>query len=607
MRTINKKIALYLTIALILFAGCKDEEDSRTIEPAKIVALNIDGKLYASLKYSEVGSSNLTATCELPPGVSLQALKTTILLTNGQLTNFANNETHDFRKPINVDIMGENGERTTWQLAVKSAPELQRLTIEGMNIPQRDVHFGKTTIVVQVPKGTDISKLAVNLTFANGSLKNYTNGTVKDYTTPFALEVLSIDEINVYTYDLMFTQDPVGPASIRGIIVNGTESDSATISNNVIQPYFTYLSDFSTADISLQTGFGNTIDPSFVATNRNLLEDIYVKVTGTNGVSTEFTIKTPLVLSTPIMEKTHTALEFAANAGSSAAFSGDKILIASHAMNAGAEATFGINAYDLSGNYIKGLSKTGTNFDAGAVTGIRKFATDAEGNILGVQLGAGAGAETELTIYKWEGVDDDKPSAFIKFSQASLGLAYAPRTAGINIAGSLSGNATITVPIAQKQDVMVWKVTNGVLDPTPKQLTFPYSGRGYYYSVEALGDGFIGASTGAGFNGISLLNNTMTENGNASGIVTSDIKTLAHKGRTYAAYVAIANGRHNFRIIDITNSNAKALQTPIMNIVGGAISNGNNTVDADFSIINGKLHVLFFGTNDKVAVYKLEP
>jgi hypothetical protein len=62
-----------------------------------------------------------------------------------------------------------------------------------------------------------------------------------------------------------------------------------------------------------------------------------------------------------------------------------------------------------------------------------------------------------------------------------------------------------------------------------------------------------------------------------------------------------------FRILDITTQDQKSLDNPIMNITSNrTISNANNTVDSDFGIINGKLHVLFYGTNDKVAVYKLE-
>ena len=74
----------------------------------------------------------------------------------------------------------------------------------------------------------------------------------------------------------------------------------------------------------------------------------------------------------------------------------------------------------------------------------------------------------------------------------------------------------------------------------------------------------------------------------------------------YIAYVAFVNSKHVFRIVDITTPNAFSLENPIMNITGATVSNGNITVDADFKVINNKLHVLFYGTNDRLAVYKLE-
>jgi hypothetical protein len=99
----------------------------------------------------------------------------------------------------------------------------------------------------------------------------------------------------------------------------------------------------------------------------------------------------------------------------------------------------------------------------------------------------------------------------------------------------------------------------------------------------------------------------MGESLKISGIATTDIRTITHNGRKYAAFTIFATNKHVFRIIDITTQDQKSLDNPIMNIVGKrVVSNANNTVDSDFAVINGKLHVLFYGTNDKLVVYKLE-
>lgn len=597
-----KRLIYLFILVCVSFSSCtKVEMDNRTTEAAKIVGVKINDVLYS------VTPTGNEAKINLPDGTDLSALKTEILIANGYAVDFKNRESNDLRFPLNINIQGENGESSVWKLIVVSAPKLVSLTVDGLEIAKDKIFPGKTSIIVQVPVGTDVTKLAARLDFLNGKMLNYTNGTVKDYTTPFKLELLGVDNITVYKYDLIFTSEPVGPAFLKQININGIVTDSLKITSNVVQPYISYLTDYSAANISLSVGYGNIIDPAFNGANINMNNDFNVKITGSNGVETTFTIKRPLIASNPVLERTHEQLQFAANAGSSAAFSGNKVLICSHSMIAGATAALGINVYDLAGNYISGLSKTGTNFDGGAVTGIRKFATDADGKILGVQLGAGAGATTELKIFKWNSVDDAAPTAYITYSQTSLGLAYAPRAAGINISGSLAGNAVITVPIAQKQDVLVWTVTNGTLNPTPQKFTFPYSGTSFYYSVEAFGNGFIGAATGSNFNGVNILNSTMSESLKITGVATTDIKTISYKNRKYAAFTIVAGANHIFRILDITAQDQKSLDTPIMNITGTrAISNANNTVDADFTVINGKLHVLFYGTNDRLAVYQLE-
>ena len=601
------KKAFYILFSLFMLSSCEvNYRDDRTFEPAKIAAVKINDVLYTI-----VTTGNKEAKVILAPGVNLTALKTEILVANGKLVNFENSVPQNLTKPIDIQITGEDGASSIWKLIVQSPPLLISLDVVGLPLSKDKIHFGKTTIIVEVPVGTNITNFAVSYGFLNGTTTNFVNGTPKNYDTnpPFKLLVLGADGTTIYSYDVIFTSDAVGPAQIKGMVINGdATSEMLTIdaAKNIVQPVVPYLTSFSNATIQLVVGFGNKVDPNFKTTNVDLLKGIKVKITGTNGVETEFTIMNPLINNIPILEKSHVSFNFAANAGSSAAWSGNNIVIATNAMNAGAIPALGINAYDLSGNYLNGLAKTGTNFDGGAVTGIRKLATDDDGKILGVQLGAGAGATTTLSIFKWNSISDPAPTAYITYTQTSLGLAYAPRSAGISISGSLDGNAVITVPISGKTDVFVWTVTNGVLNPTPTAKAFPYTGAGNYYSVQPYEDGFVGASTGINFNGINLMGSSLTESAKVSGSATSDAKTITYKGRKYIAYVAFVGGKHVFRIVDFTTPNTYSLENPIMNITGSTVGNGNITVDSDFKIINNKLHVLFYGTNDRLAVYKLE-
>lgn len=603
-----RTLLIGILVSLCFITSCSDEDDSRAIEGAKVVAIKLNDKLYVN-NGTEEGNK---LTVVVPAGTNLEAVKTEVLVSNGHLTDFVNNENKDIRKPFDVTIKGEDGQTTTWTLVVQSPPKLVSLTAANLSIPKEKVFAGETSIIVsEVSKDADLKAVSTFFEFMNGTLKNHTNGAEVDYSNsvkePFVLEVLGVDEITVYKYNVTFTTEKVGEASVASITVNGMVSDSiAVLPGNVLQPYFTYLSDFVTAKVGVEGGFGCIVDPAFNGASINMFKDWKVKVTGSNGVQTEFTVKKPLLKSTPIMTLLHENLGFAANAGSAAGFSNGKVVMVSHQMAAGAANPFGIHAYDLNGGFLKVLSRDGINYDGGAVTGVRKIATDSKGKILGVQLGAGAGANVELKIFKWNSIDDNAPTAYITYTQTSLGLPHAARAAGINVTGSLDGDATIVVPIAQKQDVLVWTVTGGVLNPTPKVLSFPYAGTGFYYSVEAFDGGFVGAAAGSNFNGVNIMTSTLGESLKATGVTTTDIKTFTHNNRKYAAYVAVANGRHIFRVLDITVQEEASLTAPIMNVESRAVANGNSTVDADFAIINGKLHVLFFATNDRLEVYQLE-
>jgi hypothetical protein len=232
---------------------------------------------------------------------------------------------------------------------------------------------------------------------------------------------------------------------------------------------------------------------------------------------------------------------------------------------------------------------------------------------LAVQLGAGASTSTSLNIFRWSSVTAT-PTAYITYTGAGLGLTYGPRAAGINIQGSLSGNAIITVPMAQKQDVLVWTVVNGALtSTTPAKLTFPYSGTSYYYGIQSISSastasGFVGAGTGTNFNGIISLTSTMSEVSKQTGIVTTDCDVYTYNGRIYMAYTAYVSGSGaRFRVCDITDGSSNSYKNPIMDLLmPSTAANANTTVDADLAIINGKLCAAFICSNIGARIYQLE-
>ncbi|KHJ39374.1 hypothetical protein PBAC_03600 [Pedobacter glucosidilyticus] len=602
MKSINyltMKVASVLLLVMIIFNACeKKDELDRMYEGAKIVGVKVDGQLYLPTY------TNTDVVVSVPAGRDLSKAKVQVLVANGDIQNFNNDQIMDVRKPIPLTLNGKDGENLDVVLKIQSPPSLSNFIIEGLTVPRSNIFFSSNSLIVQVPVGTNLTNLKVTMSFVNGVLQDFTNGTAADYTNLKTFKLLGVDETTVYNYDLIITSEQVGPASVRSMTINGIETDSViVVTPSTLIPFVKGLTNFSNANVTIAAGFGNRVDPAFTGTNLNLLlGNSKVKITGTDGIEKEFTIGVPQLSLVPIFERSYASFGFPINDLTGVAISGNNIIVPNY--SATAPTVVGPNYYNLAGVQQGVLNRTGTIVG----NSIRKIATDSKGVILSVSLGL---TTADQFIYKWDNVTS-APVAYITYSSASLGLGTtAFRAAGINISGNLDGNAIITVGRAQSTDVFVWTVTGGVLNPTPTKLNHPINAPGFYYSIEPMPigtNGFIGTFTSAAFNGVLSLTNTLAEVSRVPSIQTTDAKTFRHNGRTYLAYtVFVANRGAFFRISDITDNQAASIQNPIMNVLMPSTqANGNLTMDADMAIINGKLHAVFVCTNIGMRFYKLE-
>jgi hypothetical protein len=587
-------------LALLLFlvvSACSVDELSRDYEAVKVVGIKVNNDLYTPETSGDV------VRITLPNGRDLSNVKLQLLVANGEALNFENNEKYDARKPIKLSLKGANGEQKEVTLKVQSPPALSSFIIEGVPVEKKDIYFGANTLIVQVPKGTNLTQLKVTMEFVNGTLQEFTNGVAANYTNQKTFKLKGVDEETIYPYDLVITTEQVGPASVKSMQINGLPTDSVVVQGGTtLIPYVTGLTDFTSSTVVLETGFGNRVDPAFTGQNLNLLAgNVKVKVTGTDGIVKEFTIARPQLSLTPVFSKDYASFGYGANDLNSVGFSGNYLVVPNY--SGVAPTVVGPNYYDFTGKQVGVLDKTGVVI----ANSLRKLATDSKGAILVVPLGL---TDAEQTIYKWDNVTA-APVPYIKYSKASLGVDYTPRSAGINIQGSLDGNALITVGMSQKTEVFVWTVTAGVLNPTPTKYNFPFTGNGFYWAVEPMPlgmAGYVGAATGTNFNGIISLSSTMAELHKQTGVIATDARVLAHKGRTYLAYTAFATGKGAyFRVCDITDGQVASFQNPIMNLLmPSTAANLNNSMDADMAVVNGKLHAAFVCTNIGMRLYKLE-
>jgi len=596
--SITTKITALLLFVVIVLNACTKDELDRTFEEAKVVGVKVNGVLYLPTY------NNNDVNIAIPAGRDLSNVKVQVLVANGELVNFNNDQIMDVRKPVPLKLSGSDGGSKDLVLKIQSPPSLSNLIIEGLTIPSSNIFFSSNSLIVQVPVGTNLTNLKVTMSFVNGVLTDFTNGTALNYTNARTFKLRGVDETTIYNYDFIITTEQVGPASVRSMTINGVPTDSVVlVAPATLVPYVKGLTDFSNSTVTIAAGFGNRIDPAFTGTNLNLLLGTSkVTITGTDGINKEFTIGVPKLSLTPIFEKSYASFGFPTNDLTGVAISGNNIIVPNYSFIA--PTVNGPNYYNLAGEQQGVLNRTGTIVG----NSIRKVATDSKGVILSVSLGLVTG---DQYIYKWDNVTA-APTPYITYNSASLGLGTtAFRAAGINVSGSLDGDAIITVGRAQSTDVFVWRVTGGVLNPTPTKLTHPIASPGFYYSVEPMPigtQGFVGAITSPSFNGLISLTNTLGEVSRVPSTQATDAKTIRLNGRTYLAYtVFVPNTGASFRISDITDNQVASIQNPIMNVLMPSTqANGNLTMDADMAIINGKLHAVFVCTNIGMRLYKLE-
>lgn len=590
---INKLNILTLLIVSLFFAACSnDDSDNRAYESVQVVGVKVDGTLYMPTH------DNGNTTVVLPAGKDLSNVQVELLVENGKASNFINNNLYDMRKPIDLILNGFNGDKVAVKLRVQSPPKLTTFNIEKLDVPSEKVFVSEKSIIVQVDKGTDLTNLVVNMNFVNGSIQQFENGIAHDYTTPVSFSVLGVDGETSYPYDLIITTDPVGPATVKAMSINGIKTSKIEIvEGNVIVPFIQSLTDFTNANIVLEVGYGNTIDPAFTGNSINLMSgNNKVKITGTNGQVTEFTIGVPQLDPEAVFIKDYASTGFAANDLGAVGFSGEYILAGNYTQGTKAPTYF-----NYKGEKIGQMSVKNT---AGIGYGFRKFACDENGLIIGSSLGISAG---EQWIYKWNSVTAD-PESYISFSKASLDVNYNPRAAGINVYGSLLGNAVVTMASAQQTDVFIWKITNGVVG-TSKKFTSPIK-FGYYASVQPLPDnkGYLLAAAASQLNGIIVLNDKFQEQFRLTGMPMTDLDVVKYNDRIYLAYVVMVGGNTpTMRVCDITDGQESSYKAPILNMpMQDKAANANVTTDAAFKVINGKLHAAFVSSNADMYLFKLE-
>ena len=611
MKATKSFLFLLSMIFMILLYGCSDEKDGRLSQDPQIVAVKINDVLYSIDNVTQcVDMVNHVATFVLQAGMDLSAVKVEVLATNSAVEQFDNNTIMDVRKPLPLVLKSNDGKNVDWTLRIQSPPKLASFSIEGMNLDMKYVFAGESSLVVQVPEGTDLTALKASITFVNGTVQNFTNGAPLDYTNPLTLEVLGVDGTTVYNFLYIITTDIVGPATIKDMTINGIPVDSVVIDDqNIAMPYIhEFMPDLSNVDVTITTGYGQIVDDSFTGKGLNLISgNPTVNITGTDAVTVTFTIGTPKLVIPALCSVNQTDIAGTINTSvRGAALSGMNVVLSAQAAGAG-------YVYDFTGAPETPINMATT---PAPLWGFHKVASDDEGVMLFSDLGLSAGT---YTVFKCDNITSEL-TPYIQFTGASLGSSTPSyRNASIKIQGKLSGNAIITLSTASTNEVFFWTVTGGVLNTTPKRYTVPYT-FSYYWTVTPISadpatnfittgvandyNGFIYSQYPSSGNGLSTIFEIDTPN-------LSECAVTTFNGRIYMAYTyLIGNGAGaQLRVCDITDGTETAFTSPIMDITWDSAigSIGNATMASDIKVIDGKLYALFMQTSIGFRVYCLNP
>lgn len=450
---------------------------------------------------------------------------------------------------------------------------------------------GETTVIV--PPGRDLSNVKLQVLVANGELVNFENNVDFDCSKPIDLTIQAFDGQSVVTKLKIQSPPKLATFIISGMSIS---NENIRVSGSSILVELTGGTDLTALKVTIEFVNGTLVDfENEIA--MDYTNPKTVKVEGKDGTiySYELIITCPQWNVQQLFAKKYDDLGIGANDLSAVGFSGSYVLVSNYTANEKTPAYYN----------LKGEKKGTLNADGctNVGYGFRKFATDAKGTIIGSSLGMSA---DEQWIYKWDNVTAT-PKEYISFSKATLGVSYSPRAAGLNVMGTLDGDAVVVMPLAQQKDVVIWTITKGVVG-APKVVHFSVA-FGYYASVEPLpnNSGFMVASGSGGLTGLAYMNANFEEEFRISG-ATTDCRVIDHKEKRYLAYTVLLDSNQPvMRICDITDGAKKSFEVPIFEtLMSQKAANGNLTMDADLAIVDGKLHVAFVSSNSNFYLYSLE-
>jgi predicted extracellular nuclease len=139
-------------------------------------------------------------------GTPVTALVPTITISEDATISPESGVAQDFSTPVDYTITAEDGTEKVWTVTVTvSATLSDKAEILTFSIPDMDdvtINPADTSILVNMPYGTDASALTPTFTISAGASVDVASGTEQDFSTPFTYTVTAQNTTNVMEWEV---------------------------------------------------------------------------------------------------------------------------------------------------------------------------------------------------------------------------------------------------------------------------------------------------------------------------------------------------------------------------------------------------------------------
>jgi hypothetical protein len=193
-----------LTIMLMALSCSKSssvaEQPTQNTEPEKSSAKSITGFSIMNMQATIVDSTN-SITLILPPGTTLNKLAPFVTVSDKATVSPASLAEVDFTNPVVYTVTAENGTQRKYTVRVtntrRTEKEINLFIINGL---YGNINKTNMIITLQMPVGTDITRLAPEINISEGAKVSPASREVINFTNPVSYTVTAEDgSIQKYT------------------------------------------------------------------------------------------------------------------------------------------------------------------------------------------------------------------------------------------------------------------------------------------------------------------------------------------------------------------------------------------------------------------------